>query len=64
MEQTTTEWHRSSFCSDGACVEVASINNGIAVRDGKNPEVRSLWFDKAEWNTFLNGVVAGDFRSL
>ncbi len=64
MAEPTTEWHRSSFCSDGACLEVASVGEGIALRDGKNRDAALILFSKQEWEDFLDGVAAGDFRSL
>ena len=73
------EWQRSSFCSGGQCVEVAASASGcghnncvvvdrdgdlILVRDSKNPGQQPLAFDRAEWETFVAGVEAGQFRDL
>lgn len=64
MGKTTMEWQRSSFCSDGACVEVAPFDDGVAIRDSKNPNEHGLWFPAPVWNTFVSRVLAGEFRSL
>ena len=62
MSETTTTWRRSSFCSDGACVEVAYDGDVVAVRDGKNREQEPLRFTAEEWEAFVRGVEAGEFR--
>ncbi len=62
MGKATTEWRRSSFCADSACVEVAAVDGGVAMRDGKNPEAGSIWFSKPDWAAFLERVGAGDKR--
>jgi hypothetical protein len=64
MSQTTTTWRKSSFCSDSACVEVAFGADVVAVRDGKNPEQGSLRFTPSEWEAFVRGVKAGEFRTF
>jgi hypothetical protein len=51
----------SSFCSGGECVEVAHAGGDILVRDSKNPGQAPLRFDRDEWDTFLEGVRAGEF---
>lgn len=76
---TDNEWRRSSFCSNGTCVEVAwrtaSLNTGTCVevgrdgdqflvRDSKHPEQQPLAFNRAEWDAFVAGVEAGQFRDL
>lgn len=55
-------FRRSSFCAKDACVEVASIDAGILVRDGKDRSVPVLRFSGPAWTAFLGGLVAGDFR--
>ena len=58
MNDTTTKWERSSFCATGACVEVAAIGDGIAVRDSKNLDKPALQFSRADWHDFLDRVAA------
>jgi hypothetical protein len=54
-------WRKSSRCDTNACVEVATISGGIAVRDSKWPDGPILRFDRNEWSAFLAGIRAGDF---
>jgi len=61
---STENWQRSSFCSSGQCVEVGRDGDQILVRDSKNPGQQPLAFDRAEWETFVAGVEAGQFRDL
>jgi len=63
MNETKTDWQRSSFCANNACVEVARVDQDeILVRDAKNPHVAPLSFSWAEWEAFRLGVRAGQFR--
>jgi len=55
-------WIKSSLSfSNGNCVEVASLEGGIGVRDSKDPEGPILRFTADEWNAFLGGVRDGEF---
>jgi hypothetical protein len=45
----------------GACVEVASWDGKIAVRDSKNPEGAILLYTGREWEAFLDGAKKGEF---
>jgi len=55
-------WLKSSRCSGGNCVEVAKVADGFLIRDSKNPEAAPLSFTPDEWNAFVAGVNAGEFR--
>jgi hypothetical protein len=57
-------WWFRAFCEDGACVEVASAGDGIAMRDSKDQDGPMLRFTRAEWAAFLTGAKAGDFDHL
>lgn len=55
---------RASACVDGNCVEVAALPGGmIGIRDSKDSigTAPVLRFDRAEWESFLVGVAAGEF---
>lgn len=53
---------RSSYCSGGHCVEVASLPDGqIALRDSKNLSVPQQVYSPSEWIAFVLGVKAGEF---
>ncbi len=58
-------WHKSSYSNGlgGACVEVADLDDGHAVRDSKNPTGPALVFSATEWAAFTAGVRAraGEF---
>jgi Domain of unknown function (DUF397) len=61
---TRVRFHRSSFCGDCNCVEVAALpGDEIAIRDSKDtrPDAPHLTFTAAEWGAFLGGVMAGEF---
>lgn len=53
---------RSSFCSGGHCVEVATLPDGnIAIRDSKDLAAPHHVYTPAEWVAFVQGVKAGEF---
>jgi hypothetical protein len=43
------------------CVEVAFVDDAIAVRDSKNPNGGVLVYTRAEWDAFIGGVKDGEF---
>ena len=51
---------RSGPDSDN-CVEVAFVDEAIAVRDSKNPAGPALIFTAAEWDAFVGGAKDGEF---
>lgn len=54
------KWFRSSYCSDGTCVEVAKINGDlVGLRDAKRPDQNFLTFGKDEWVAFIAEIKAG-----
>ena len=59
----TTAWFKSSFsgASGNACVEVALVPDGIAVRDSKDQGGPVLRFTAREWLAFVAGVRANEF---
>jgi hypothetical protein len=42
-------------------VEVAFVDQAIAVRDAKNPDGPALIFTAAEWDAFVGGAKDGEF---
>jgi hypothetical protein len=42
---------------------VASLENGFAVRDSKNPDGPALAFDAAGWAAFVQGIRGGAFQT-
>lgn len=58
-------WRKSSFSSNGACVEVAPMGEAfVAVRDSKNPAGGIQVYNHHEWRSFLQGVRNGEFDDL
>jgi hypothetical protein len=50
-------WIKSSrSASNGACVEMARLLGGVAVRDSKDPGGPVLQFSQGAWRDFLAGV--------
>jgi hypothetical protein len=51
---------RSGRASDNT-VEVAFVDDAIAVRDSKDPDGPALIFTWAEWDAFVGGAKDGEF---
>ncbi|MEV6980380.1 DUF397 domain-containing protein [Sphaerisporangium sp. NPDC051017] len=48
-------WWKSSFSGGGNdCVEIAKIDDTIALRDSKRPGGPILRFGRSEWKAFLD----------
>jgi hypothetical protein len=62
MDLTGAKWFKSSRSSgNGACVEVAIVEEGVAVRDTQDRAAGMLQFTHAEWAAFVGGVKDGEF---
>ena len=62
---TGAVWHKSSWSGDnaGQCVEVTFHEGAVGLRDSKaNGQGPVLAFTTEEWDAFLSGVLAGEFR--
>ena len=58
------DWRRSTFCESGACVEVASLDGMIALRDSGGPNGPIIWCDPIGWRSFIKRAKNGDFDDL
>ncbi|MFF4472765.1 DUF397 domain-containing protein [Streptomyces sp. NPDC001599] len=58
---TEATWYKSSYSggSGGNCLEVATGNTTIPVRDSKNPAGPTLRFQAEAWSVFVDGVSRG-----
>ncbi|MFD2768459.1 DUF397 domain-containing protein [Micromonospora eburnea] len=58
--QPVTGWRKSSHSGDaGACVEMASLPEAVAVRDSKDPAGPVLVFSPAAWAAFTTAPPLG-----
>jgi hypothetical protein len=57
------QWKKASFSgSGGSCVEVSpGPDDGVLVRDSKDPDGGYLTFTRKEWDAFIAGVKAREF---
>jgi hypothetical protein len=55
------EWRKAkSSVSNGACVEVASMDGMVGVRDSKDPAGPMLTYTSAKWHSFLEDAKKGE----
>ncbi|NUR74606.1 MAG: DUF397 domain-containing protein [Hamadaea sp.] len=59
----TEQWHTSTRSNDTNCVEVRARRGQVEVRDSKDREGESLVFTSTAWDSFVDGVKAGEFDS-
>jgi hypothetical protein len=61
-ENARVTWRKSTRSNgSGNCVEIATIGDGIGVRDSKNPDGPVLRFTRSEWAAFIGGAHDGEF---
>jgi hypothetical protein len=62
MDLSRAAWHKSTRSSgNGNCVEVAMLDDAVAVRDTKDRSGPMLVFTPAEWSAFVAGAKDGEF---
>ena len=52
-------WRKSSYSGNGNCIEVATPETGMAVRDSKDPKGPALHFTADAWAAFVTDVAGG-----
>ena len=63
VDLTRAQWFKSTRSGPNSdnCVEVAFVDDAIAVRDSKYPAGPALIFTAAEWDAFVGGAKVGEF---
>jgi Domain of unknown function (DUF397) len=62
VDLSTASWRKSSWSNANGCVEVAFVEDRVAVRDSKQRGGPVLVFTAQEWAAFLRGVRDGEFE--
>ena len=60
-ELNDLHWFKSSASASGACVEVAHLPGGVAVRDSKDRAKAPHVYTRRVWQAFLAGAKNGEF---
>jgi hypothetical protein len=55
-------WRKSTRSGVNGCVEVAFVQNSVAVRDSKDSASPVLVFTAHEWDAFIGGARNGEFE--
>lgn len=58
---TPDHWRKSSYSGGGdgnACVEIANLPNGIAIRDSKDPAKGTLSLPAGAFSAFIDSLAA------
>lgn len=63
-DRKSLTWFTSLSCESGACVQVASDQNAILIRNSRQPEGPLLEYTPEEWHEFVSGIKKGDFDDL
>jgi hypothetical protein len=59
MYESTQVWKTSSHCADGACVEVAVLDDGeVAMRATGKGDPPFLTFSRSAWKVFVGAAAA------
>jgi hypothetical protein len=61
VDLSTAKWRKSSRSGNNGCVEVAFVDDRVAVRDSKDRGGPVLVFDPHEWDTFIAATRNGEF---
>ncbi len=54
--RTAGPWRTASASGGGNCINIAEAEDGILVRDSKNPDGPALFYGRSEWRAFMTAV--------
>jgi len=54
-------WHMARECDGANCIYVAPSEGPIVIGDSKNSDGPMLFYSRADWATFVEGIRQGDF---
>jgi len=60
----TATWRKSSFSTDGECLEFAVLDDCVAVRNSNNPDGGTLFLPPVQMASWILAVKAGEFDDL
>jgi hypothetical protein len=64
-ERASLVWRKAQrSTANGQCVEIASADGRVAIRDSKDPDGPILVYTRAEFSAFLEGAGNGEFDQL
>jgi hypothetical protein len=55
-------WHKSSFCQNSECAEIAVRDGEFLVRSSREPE-HVIRLSATEWQALVKGIQAGEFSA-
>jgi hypothetical protein len=62
VDLSRAAWRKSTRSGNNGCVEVAFVEDQVAVRDSKDRSGPVLVFTTHEWEAFVGGVRTGEFE--
>jgi hypothetical protein len=62
VDLSRAAWRKSTRSGTNGCVEVAFVDNKVAVRDSKDQAGPVLVFTAHEWEAFVGGAQSGEFE--
>jgi Domain of unknown function (DUF397) len=54
-------WRKSTYSALNGCVEIAFLDDMVAVRNSRDRDGGALVFTPVEWRAFVDGVRDGEF---
>ena len=61
MDLSRAAWRKSTRSGTNGCIEVAFVEDKVAVRDSKERGGPVLLFTAHEWEAFIGGARDGEF---